>query len=230
MVSWLHIRGSIYELAAQFVDPALGFAMGWTYFFAGAMLVCTEFSAVATVMEYWNIGVNPAVWITMCLVVCYFLNMVAVKWYGETEFIMGSTKVLLLIGLVLVTIITMSGSTSVFLSICISVRYAVFTMAGPDNVALSVDKIRNPRKTISSVAKMIISRIMGIYITGVLAVGIICPSHDPRLMGAIDSGEAGEAASPWVNGLLNVGVSGFLPGVVFGWFVDLVVVNFTAMS
>lgn len=79
MVSWLPIKGSIYELATVYVDPALGFAMGWTYFFAGAMLVCTESSAVATLMQYWTTSVNPAVWITMSLVVMYFLNMVAVR-------------------------------------------------------------------------------------------------------------------------------------------------------
>lgn len=79
MAAWLPIRGSIYELAAHFVDPALGFAMGWTYFFAGAMLVCTEYSAVATVMQYWDTGMNPAVWVAMALVICYFFNMVAVK-------------------------------------------------------------------------------------------------------------------------------------------------------
>lgn len=79
MCAWLPVRGTIFELAGRYVDPALGFAMGWTYFFAGAMLVCTEYSAVATVMQYWNTDVNPAVWITMCLVVCFALNMVAVK-------------------------------------------------------------------------------------------------------------------------------------------------------
>lgn len=79
MVAWLPIRGSIYELAARFVDPALGFAMGWAYFSAGAMLVFTGYSAVATVISYWNINVNPAVWIAIAISVCYFLNMVAVK-------------------------------------------------------------------------------------------------------------------------------------------------------
>ncbi len=31
MVAYLPIRGTIFELAARYVDPALGFAMGWTY-------------------------------------------------------------------------------------------------------------------------------------------------------------------------------------------------------
>lgn len=79
MTSWLPLRGSIYELASRFVDPALGFAMGWTYFFATCMLVCTEYSAVATVMQYWNTTINPAAWIAIVVVVCTFLNLAAVK-------------------------------------------------------------------------------------------------------------------------------------------------------
>ncbi|KAE9582868.1 hypothetical protein CGMCC3_g1185 [Colletotrichum fructicola] len=240
MVAWLPIRGSIYELAARFVDPALGFAMGWTYFFAGAMLVCTEYSAVATVMGYWNVDVNPAVWIAMVLAVCYFLNMAAVKWFGESEFVMGSTKVLLLLGLMMATFITMvggnpkhdaygfrnwsngnfvhsyyaDGATGVFLSVCICVRYAAFTIGGPDTISLAAGEIQNPRKTIPRVSKMIINRILFFYIFGILAVGIICNSRDERLLGAIDSGDAGAAASPWVLGLLSHGISGFLPGLI----------------
>lgn len=109
MCAYLPIRGSIFELAARFVDPALGFAMGWSYFFAGVMLLCVEYSAVATVMQYWNTSINPAAWIAMSLVTCLLLNIAAVKWYGESEFIMASTKVLLLIGLVMITLVTMCG-------------------------------------------------------------------------------------------------------------------------
>jgi len=79
MCSYLPIRGSIFELAGRFVDPALGFAMGWTYFYTGVMLVCVEYSAVATLMQFWVDGVNPAAWIVMGMVICITLNVVAVK-------------------------------------------------------------------------------------------------------------------------------------------------------
>lgn len=79
MCSYLPVRGSIFELANRFFDPALGFAMGWTYFYAGVMLVCVEYSAVATVMQYWNQDINAAAWIAMSMVVCIGLNVVAVK-------------------------------------------------------------------------------------------------------------------------------------------------------
>lgn len=79
MCAYLPIRGSIFELASRYVDPALGFAMGWTYFYAGVMLVCVEYSAVATIMQFWITDVNPAAWIAMAMAICILLNVVAVK-------------------------------------------------------------------------------------------------------------------------------------------------------
>ncbi|KAK8091641.1 proline permease [Apiospora hydei] len=239
MCAYLPTKGSIFELAARFFDPALGFAMGWTYFFAGVMLVCTEYSAVATVMQYWLPDVNPAAWIAMALVSCLLLNVVAVKWYGESEFIMASTKVLLLFGLCLVTLITMcggnpkrdaygfrnwsggnaiheyytTGSTGRFLGWWKVVIYAAFTIAGPDMIALAAGEIQNPRRTIPRVAKLIFYRLVGFYVVGVLCVGIICSSRDPLLLGAIANSEPGAAASPWVVGIKNLSIP-FLPDLV----------------
>lgn len=202
------------------------------------MLVCVEYSAVATIMEYWNIDVNPAAWVAMAMVVCFLLNIVAVKYYGEAEFIMASTKILLLIGLVLLTFITMvggnpkrdaygfrhwtygvmyeyytDGDTGRFLGLFSVMVYAAFTIAGPDLPALAAGEIQNPRLTIPRVVKMTFWRIVGFYVIGVLGVGIICDSHDPRLISAIEDGAAGSAASPWVIGIENLGISG-LPDLI----------------
>lgn len=67
------------ELASSFLDPAVGFSMGWTYFFGTSILVCVEYSAVAAVADYWDSTTNPAVWIAISMVICIFLNVVAVK-------------------------------------------------------------------------------------------------------------------------------------------------------
>ncbi|KAK7892424.1 hypothetical protein LTR67_007521 [Exophiala xenobiotica] len=241
MVAWLPVRGNIFELAARYVDPALGFGMGWTYFFGGQMLVCTEYAAVATVMQYWTPTdqVNPAVWVAMTMVVCFLLNIIAVKWYGESEFIMASTKILLLIGLCLLTFITMvggnptgeaygfrywkrglamhpyytTGTTGRFLGWWSVVRYAAFTVAGPDLISLAAGEIQNPRRTIPRVARLVFYRLVGFYVLGVFCVGILCSSRDTRLLGAIENGEAGAAASPWVIGIQNLGIHG-LPGFI----------------
>ncbi|KAL5332583.1 amino acid permease/ SLC12A domain-containing protein [Aspergillus crustosus] len=238
MCAYLPIRGSIFELAARYVDPAFAFAMGWVYFYAGVMLVCVEYSAVATIMQFWTTDVNPAVWIAMAMVVCLILNIVAVEWYGESEFIMASTKVLLIIGLILLTFITMvggnpkhdkygfrhwtdgvmyefytDGDTGRFLGLINVIIYAGFSLAGPDLPALAAGEIQNPRYTIPRVVKMIFWRIVGFYVIGTLAVTIICDSHDPQLINAIENGDAGSAASPWVIGIENLDIRG-LPDLI----------------
>ena len=221
--------------------------MGWTYFLAGAMLVCVEYSAVATVAQYWVPAeqLNPAAWVAIAMFVCVFLNVVAVRWYGESEFVMASTKVLLLFGLCFLTLITMSGgnprgdaygfrnwtadgaspmlayredegvntSTGRFLGLWEVIVYSAFTISGPDMIAMAAGEIQNPRRTIPRVARLIFYRLVGFYVVGVLCVGIICSSRDPGLLGAIESGESSAAASPWVIGIQNLGIS-FLPHLI----------------
>jgi yeast amino acid transporter len=46
LTTYLPIRGSIFEFAKRYVDPAFGFELGWTYFYSAAMLLCAELSAV----------------------------------------------------------------------------------------------------------------------------------------------------------------------------------------
>ncbi|KAL8369037.1 hypothetical protein RB599_004464 [Gaeumannomyces hyphopodioides] len=197
MCAYLPIRGSIFELASRFVDPALGFAMGWTYFFAGLMLVCTEYSAIATVIRYWDSSTNSAAWIAVAMFSCIIVNVVAVKWYGEAEFIMASTKVLLLFALILITV----------------VLYAGFTIAGPDMIALAAGEIQNPRCAIPRVANLVFYRLVGFYVIGVLYVGIICSSVDPGLLDAIKNKKPGAFSSPWVVGIKRMGIR-ILPHVI----------------
>ncbi|KAH6695092.1 proline-specific permease [Plectosphaerella plurivora] len=239
MCAFLPIRGSIFELAARFVSPAIGFSMGWTYFYAASMLVCVEYSAVATVIQYWDKDTNPAAWIAMTMVSCVLLNVVAVKWYGEAEFVMASTKIILLFMLVMITFVTMlggnpkndrygfrnwgdgnhmhsyvaEGATGKFLGFWSVVIYAGFTIAGPDMISLAAGEIQNPRRTIPRVARLIFYRLVGFYIIGTLAVGILCSSRDPGLLGAIESGEPGAGASPWVIGIQNLGID-VLPHII----------------
>lgn len=148
---------------------------------------------------------------------------------------MAFAKVFLLVLLVVITFVTMvggnpkgdvygfrnwkagaiheyfgEGAKGRFLGWWSVVLYAAFTIAGPDIIALAAGEIQDPRRTIPRVVRMVFYRLVGFYIIGVLAVGIICSSRDPRLLGAIAEGGSGAAASPWVIGIQNLGI-GFLP-------------------
>lgn len=162
------------------------------------------------------------------------------RWYGESEFFMSITKILLLFGLVLFTFISMvggnpkhdaygfrywkngnamhsyytDGAAGRLLAIAIAIRFAVFTLGGADFISLSAGEIQNPRRTIPRLAKLLFYRLVGFYVIGSLAVGIICSSRDSNLITAIKGGEPGAAASPWVIGIRQTGVTGGLPGLI----------------
>lgn len=153
---------------------------------------------------------------------------------------MASLKILLLVGLVFLTLITMCGgnpkhdaygfrswgdgrymlpyyvdglAVGRFLSWWKVVLYAAFSVAGPDIISITSGEIQNPRRTIPRVAKLVFWRLVGFYIIGILAIGIICRADDPRLLGAISSGAAGAAASPFVIGIQNLNIKG-LPSLI----------------
>jgi amino acid transporter len=88
------------------------------------------------------------------------------------------------------------GPTGKFLVWWSVAIYVACTIAGPDMIALAVGEIQNPRQTIPRVARMIFCRLVGFYMVGALAVGIICSLGDPRLMSAIADSSSCAAASP----------------------------------
>jgi len=91
------------------VSNSLGFAMGWLYFYSLGILVPYEITAAGLVIDYWNSPVNIAVWITVFIVVIVGLNLLPVKFYGETEFWFASLKVFMMIGLLILSFILFWG-------------------------------------------------------------------------------------------------------------------------
>jgi amino acid transporter len=70
----------------RYVSRSMGFSLGWLYFYSLGILVPYEITAAGLVIDYWNSNINIAVWITIMIVVIVGLNLLPVKFYGETEF------------------------------------------------------------------------------------------------------------------------------------------------
>lgn len=107
MVTWIPISSPFVRFADRFVDPALGFTAAFNFFVFEAALVPFEIVAFNVVLQFWTDKIPVAVVIAF-VIVCYaFLNVFAVKWYGESEFWLAFGKVLLALGLIAFTFITM---------------------------------------------------------------------------------------------------------------------------
>jgi amino acid transporter len=54
MTSLLPLPGMIAQLGSRFVDPALGFAIGWNQWYNCAIAICSETSGAVILIQYWT--------------------------------------------------------------------------------------------------------------------------------------------------------------------------------
>ncbi|CAH0014835.1 unnamed protein product [Clonostachys rhizophaga] len=223
----------------RFVDEALGFAAGWNFFIFEAVLVPFEVTACNLAIHYWSDIIPTAVVIAIVLVLYALINVLTIKWYGETEFWAALGKVLLAIGLIIFTFIVMvggnpqhdrfgfrywhtpgafaelysEGSLGRWLGFLSCLIQAAFLIAGPDYVSMTAGEAESPRKTMPRAFNAVFYRLTAFFVLGALCVGILVPYDDPEMAAAFKTGEPGAAASPYVVAMNRLGIK-ILPHIV----------------
>ncbi|KAF2267123.1 hypothetical protein CC78DRAFT_577663 [Lojkania enalia] len=239
MVTYLPISSPFIRFAGRFVDDAFGVAAGWNFFVFEAALVPFEIVACNVIIHFWS-DIVPAGGIIAIVIVLYaIINLLAVKWYGETEFWAALGKVLLIIGLIIFTFIAMLGGNPIgdrygfrywknpgsfaelyytgdlgrFLGFLQCLIQASFTIAGPDYVSMAAGEAENPRQVMPRAYNAVFYRLTTFFILGSLCVGINVPYNDPELTAAFEDGKPGAAASPYVVAMNRLKIQG-LPHIV----------------
>jgi len=230
MATYLPLKGvSVPYFVQRFVEPSLGFACGWNYWYAYAMLIGAEASAGSILLDYWNSPVPAAVWITIILLVILGLNIFGVAIFGEAEFWFASIKFITIMGLILVSIVIMCGgapngdavgfrywndpgafkeymapgSTGRFLAYWSGFARAGFAfITSPELLALAAGETVSPRRNIPKAAGRFVWRLAIFYGLGSLMIGCITPSNDPNLLNP----ESNANSSPWVLGIQRAGI------------------------
>ncbi|KNA98319.1 hypothetical protein FOXG_02693 [Fusarium oxysporum f. sp. lycopersici 4287] len=85
MASWLPIPGPVPIFAARFVDPALGFALAWNYWYQFAIGVPIEVTVSAVIVNYWHHNIPQVALISLSATLGnWFLGSIAAAWitYG----------------------------------------------------------------------------------------------------------------------------------------------------
>ncbi|KAI0487803.1 amino acid permease/ SLC12A domain-containing protein [Xylaria cf. heliscus] len=223
--------------ASRYVSKSLGFAMGWLYWYSMGIIVAYEVTAASIVIAYWPNNVHVAVWLTILLAIILGLNLMPVKFYAESEFWFASLKILLIIGLLLLTFIVavgggptgkrigflywytsepmkeylITGKRGRFAGFVYALVFSLFSfLFGPELIVLTSGEMKNPRRNLPITANTFIWRLVFFYCLSALAVGIICPSDAQGL-----TTSSGAAASPWAIGIKQAGIRG-LDSVVNG--------------
>lgn len=240
MSTWLPLPGAIPQFAYRYIEPAAGFATGWNCWYASCVTLCAEISAAATIIQYWEGAqhINTSVWIALILVVILLLNVFAVSIYGEAEFVFASIKILAIVGLlILALIIDLGGSPQGrlgfrywknpgamhayiargafgrFLGFWSVMINAAFAYQGIELVAVAAGEAENPRHNIPKAVRRVFWRILFFYVLGALAIGVLIPYNDERLLGAIAKSAPGAARSPWVIAINRASIPA-LPSII----------------
>ncbi|KAF3908281.1 hypothetical protein AA313_de0205838 [Arthrobotrys entomopaga] len=239
MAAWLPSAGGFAVYATRFVDPALGFALGYTYWFKYIITTPNQLTALALVIQFWLPAskVNPGVFIAIFLVIIVAINYFGIKFFGEFEFWLSSVKVVVICGLILLSLILAlgggpdhdrkgfrywkdpgafapylaAGSLGQFLGFWSTMVNAVFAYLGTELVGVTVGEAENPRKTIPRAIKLTFYRILFFYCLSVFLLGMIIPYNSPELIKATKQSTNSAAASPFVAAIRVSGIK-VLPG------------------
>lgn len=102
--------GSFIDHASRFVDPALGFAIGFCEWFGAVTVVAAEGAVFPVVISYWTTSVSSAGLMTIYLVVVFAFHVMPNRWFAEFEFYSGIVKLTLMVVVMLTMVAICAGA------------------------------------------------------------------------------------------------------------------------
>ncbi|KAJ3318856.1 hypothetical protein HDV06_006977 [Boothiomyces sp. JEL0866] len=233
MATMIPVSGSFNEYAGRFIDPALGFAFGWMYWFQWLLTFPVEIQAAAGFFRHWSsfIGDNP--WYM------YVFLTVPVTGFAEAEYWMSLIKIFTIVVFIVVAIgilitnrsygfqtYTLNGSKPVehgVWGILGAMVSASFAFGGTELVGITAGEAANPSKSVPRAINGTFWRIAIFYFSTIFLIGLILSSSQLQalaLTGGLDK-------SPFVFTLKTAGI-GFASDLIN--FVALVAVVSAANS
>ncbi|ABN67147.1 general amino acid permease [Scheffersomyces stipitis CBS 6054] len=222
------VSGGFNLFASRFIEPAVGFAIGWNYFMQFFVLLPLELVAASITIKYWNDDINSDVFVIIFWLFIVFLTLLGVKAYGEAEFYFSLIKVLAVIGFIIMSIVLVCGGgpthefvggvnwrtpgpfANGFKGVVSTLVTAAFSYGGTEMIGLTAAETENPRKTLPRAIKQVFWRICLFYLGSLTMVATLVNYTDNRLIG---SSSVDATASPFVIAIVNGGIKG-LPSVL----------------
>lgn len=104
-------------------------------------------------------------------------------------------------------------TTARFLGFWKVLTQAAFAYGGVESIGVIAGEAHNPRKTMKAATKSVFYRIVGLYVTAVIIIGINVSQNSPELLSAVSAGGDTAASSPFVVICQQTGVK-VLPSVI----------------
>jgi amino acid transporter len=236
MATYIPISGAFTAYAHRFVDPSLGFSMGWIYWFSWAITYALELTATGLIIQYWAPQLSVGIFIAVFWVVITAINFMPVSFYGEFEFWFCTVKIATVLGFLIFAICIDAGAgqhgylgfhtwgtpgafatylvtdnerLGKFVGFWAVLIQAGFSYQGTELVAIAAGETENPRKNVPSAIRKTFYRILFFFIFTVFFIGLLVPYDNPDLL----SSASDATASPFVIAANLAGVK-VLPGLI----------------
>jgi lysine-specific permease len=201
LATFMPVSGAFSTYASRFIDPSLGFALGWNYWYSWAMTLAAELSASTMVMKFWFPHSSSFLWSLLFLVIIFLLNYLSVRGYGEGEYWFSFIKVATIIIFIIVGIFMIfgimngdpigfknftvgdapfAGGFMATLGIFIA---AGFSFQGTEIVGVAAGESEDPAKNVPRSIRSTFWRIFLFYCLAILVVGLIVPYTTSSLSG-----------------------------------------------
>lgn len=221
------VSGGFNIYATRFIEPSVGFAVGWNYFMQFLVLLPLELVAASISIQYWNKTLNPVIFVAIFWAFIFFVTMTGVKWFGEAEFIFCLIKIVAVTGFIILGVVLICGGgpnhqfvggvnwrnpgpfANGFKGVASVFIMAAFSFGGTELVSLSAAEAADPGRAVPKAIKAVFVRIAVFYLGAIVIIATLVPSDDPRLLNADSSSNA---TSPFVIAIVNGGIK-VLPSI-----------------
>ena len=198
----LPVSGSFATYNARYVDPALGFAMGWNYWFNWAITVAVDISTAALLIQYWLPKSPGWIWSLLVLIVIFLINALTVSTFGETEYWLSIIKVttviiFLIIGFAMIFGIMNGpavglknftykkapfvGGIPAIINVFL---IAGFSFQGTELIGVTAGESEDPTKAVPKAINDVFWRILLFYILSIFIIAALIPYTSPNLLSA----------------------------------------------
>ncbi|AWB46001.1 gamma-aminobutyrate permease [Paenibacillus sp. CAA11] len=200
LATYMPDSGSFGTYATRFVDPALGFALGWNFWYNWAVTIAAELSAATLIIKYWFPDSSSFLWSFLFLAVIVALNILSVKGYGESEYwfaiIKVATVIIFLVVGVLMIFGILGGEAVGFKNLTVGdapfhggffavlgvFMAAGFSFQGTELIGVAAGESKDPRKSVPRAIRQVFWRILIFYILAILVIGLLIPYTNPNLL------------------------------------------------
>lgn len=197
MATHMPVSGTFSTYASRFVDPSLGFALGWNYWYNWAITIAAELAAATLIMKFWFPDSSSILWSGLFLLLMLGLNLLSVRSYGESEYWFAMIKIVTVIVFIAIGLLMVIGIwngeaagfrnltnnpfPAGFLATLGVFMAAGFSFQGTELIGVTAGESENPRENIPRAIRSIFWRILLFYILAILLIGLLIPHTNEQL-------------------------------------------------